>query len=291
VAITAAQVAAVWAKILGSINAIGTDIKRIDGSAVSLANRISAIESALSLGGDPDAAEFIAVAGISGSTQISAIKALVAGLKDDGIWSLLDLIYPFVGSTAFAHSLNLKDPQSFPITWGGSLSHTSAGVVGGSAGTGVGTTAFVPANIELYLGLYVGQSSGAQPAHDLGSPSNVAGVSLIYQWSDGNTYADFGGSNTGRILANTASLPTGYKAASKIGAAQQIFTGSSVAASWTRAGGPVGSTPFRLFRAETSPCPNRTYAAVIVGQGLTQDQHVMLYNRIQTFQAALGRAV
>jgi hypothetical protein len=44
---------------------------------------------------NPDAAAFIAAAGITGTTQVDAINTLVTGLQTDGLWSKMKAIYPF----------------------------------------------------------------------------------------------------------------------------------------------------------------------------------------------------
>ena len=53
---------------------------------------------------------FLLATGITDSTQVSAINYLVNELKAKGIWDKLDVIYPFIGGTAFTHKFNLKNP-------------------------------------------------------------------------------------------------------------------------------------------------------------------------------------
>jgi hypothetical protein len=45
---------------------------------------------------NPDAQAFITAAGITGTTQVDAINALVNGLQADGLWTKMKAIYPFV---------------------------------------------------------------------------------------------------------------------------------------------------------------------------------------------------
>ena len=63
------------------------------------------------VGVDADAQAFITAAGITDSTQQSAIDTLVKQLKGYGIWSKMKAVYPFVGGTATTHKYNLKDPR------------------------------------------------------------------------------------------------------------------------------------------------------------------------------------
>ena len=45
---------------------------------------------------NPDAAAFIAATGITSTTEINAVNALVNGLQADGLWSKMKAVYPFV---------------------------------------------------------------------------------------------------------------------------------------------------------------------------------------------------
>jgi hypothetical protein len=86
---------------------------------------------------DSDATNFINAAGITDSTQASAINSLVTDLKvvvsgsTQSLWTKMKAIYPFVGGNATSHKFNLKDPRDLPIAYGLSFSggwvHTSTG--------------------------------------------------------------------------------------------------------------------------------------------------------------------
>jgi hypothetical protein len=45
---------------------------------------------------NPDAQAFISAAGITGTTEVNAVNALVNGLQSDGLWSKMKAVYPFV---------------------------------------------------------------------------------------------------------------------------------------------------------------------------------------------------
>ena len=61
---------------------------------ISIANSLGL--NRVSAGINPDAAAFIAAAGITGTTQVDAVNALVNGLQADGLWSKMKAVYPFV---------------------------------------------------------------------------------------------------------------------------------------------------------------------------------------------------
>ena len=87
---------------------------------------------------DPDAAAFLSAAGISNQVQSNAINNLVRKLKQESLWTVFDVIYPFVGGTAAAHKLNLKNPANtdaaFRINYFGSWTHNADGMHITSAG-------------------------------------------------------------------------------------------------------------------------------------------------------------
>jgi len=88
---------------------------------------------------DPDAAAFIVAAGITNSTQKTAINQLVLDLKSYSLWTKFSAIYPFVGGTATSHKYNLKDPRdldaAYRIQFNGGWTHDSNGIQGdGSTG-------------------------------------------------------------------------------------------------------------------------------------------------------------
>ena len=70
------------------------------------------------LGLDSDAQAFIAAAGISNPTEISAINTLVLDLKNNNnLWTTLKAIYPMVGGTATSCKFNLKDPRDLDAAY------------------------------------------------------------------------------------------------------------------------------------------------------------------------------
>lgn len=92
------------------------------------------------VGFDPNAAAFIAAAGITNPTQQNAINTLVLSLKSASLWTPMVAGYPIVGGTADSHKINLKDPRdldaAFRLSFGGGWTHNASGM------TGNGTTNF-----------------------------------------------------------------------------------------------------------------------------------------------------
>ncbi len=91
---------------------------------------------------DRDATNFFSQAGTLSQIQSNAVNAFVRDLKLAGLWSNFDLIYPFVGGNAQAHSVNLKG-SGYNIVWHGATTHDAYGVTGNGA-TSYGDTGFNP---------------------------------------------------------------------------------------------------------------------------------------------------
>lgn len=88
---------------------------------------------------DPDAQSFITTAGLTDPTQIYAIEYLTWGLKNYSLWTSLDAIYPFIGSTATTQKWNLKNPAdtdgAYRLTFNGGWTHSSTGALGNGTNT------------------------------------------------------------------------------------------------------------------------------------------------------------
>lgn len=140
---------------------------------------------------DPATVSFITAAGITDPTQINAINRLVLNLKGKGnlnssidFFSASYAIYPFVGGSATAHKYNLRDVNTFLITYGGGVTHNSNGITGNGI-NGFGDTFFSPLNNNI-------------PLDDLGIS--------VYSRTSTNIGVELGGSDAG--LTNSLYLQT-----------------------------------------------------------------------------------
>ena len=94
---------------------------------------------------DADAQKFIDSAGISGS-EATAINNMVIKLKDSSVWSKLDFIYPFIGSTSTTQQWNLKDPATFKLIFNGTWSHSSSGADPAANNSSYANTQYTPSS-------------------------------------------------------------------------------------------------------------------------------------------------
>ena len=246
------------------------------------------------IGFDRSAYAFAVAARLADATQIRAVNALTIGTKFDGIWPLVQVLYPFAGGTASAHSLNLKNTGANRITWFGSLVHSVAGVKGDGA-TGYGSTAINPTTL------------GPTFHHAVAYSDNIGGSPLYGSYIDnafpfaGCTYYPTHPSGvlirvgTGHNNVSATPRPSGVSIASRINSSQFIdyhngqssligsnfiaHTSATLTLLAVSAGGsinPFGEGTLRSFSA---------------GSALNSSQVAQLAARIADYNQALGRAV
>ena len=245
---------------------------------------------------DSDAQLFINAAGLTNSTQISAINYLVNGLKYYSIWSKMKAIYPFVGGTAFTHKWNLKDPRdldvAFRLTFFGNFTHSSTGCKGD------GSTAFantflannIMAQNSLHLSLYSRTNYvNGTITTDIGAW--VSGFSSgIYLYSNGLTRFMLN-TSVSAIISSTSTL--GFFMTSRLNATEIIYNINGSSGTLSSPSTQNKSDQFIIWKpgnysGEFSP---REFAFVSIGDGLSDTDALNLYNIVQQYQTTLNRQV
>ena len=256
---------------------------------------------------DPDAAAFFAAVTGGGdtltSTEENAVNDLVVGLKADGIWTKFDALYPLVGGTATSTKWNLKDPRdldaAFRITWYGGWTFSSDGAEGDGTSTG-GDTHYNPfnnaTNNDFHWSLYVNGGTDTTVAdYDFGGFDG--GNDWILSMAYNNATAPFTHYVNMRGFSYlTSSQPTArgmliglqdpsstnitqlYKDATRIINASQtqlnVNQNLGLGCSW---------------RGSATDPSARRFALASIGYGLDTSEAPDFYNRVQTYQTALGR--
>jgi len=251
-------------------------------------------------GNDTDAQAFITAAGITDTTQQSAINTLVTNLKGYGIWSKMKAIYPFVGGTANSHKFNLKNPAdsnaAFRLSFLGGWIHSSTGAKPNGT-TGYADTKLTP-SVSLTLNntslSYYSRTNGYVLGAEIGARVwNSSDVSLgIYGSSvltgRVNTYSD----SANISVSDTLGL---YQITRTGGSTQKVFkNGASNSASITTStiavNYPIYLSVLNVGGTATY-FSNRQCAFASVGDGLTDTEAANFYTAVQTFQTTLGRQV
>lgn len=251
---------------------------------------------------DSDAQTFNTNAGITGTTEQSAICQLVADLKSYGLWTKMYAIYPLVGGTATTHKYNLKDPQdtnaAFRLTFVGGITHSSTGMLG--AVNGYANTYVTPSTVlnqnSTHISYYSRTSQANATACEIGttSPGNAGGSLILVKWSDGLTYYRINSLANYITVANSDSkgfyssnrtasnVVNGWKNSNKVVSGTTASGGLSTANLIINAYNDGGSISFYSLK-ECAFCT--------IGDGLTDMEMQNLYTAVQAYQTTLGRQV
>ena len=270
---------------------------------------------------DADAFNFVETAGISDETQAAAINTLVLGLKSNNLWTKMQVIYPFVGGTAYSHKFNLKDPRdldaAFRIQFFGAVTHNNLGV--SSSAAGYGDTRFSPLNnfadisssIHATIYMSAGLANGsiftdqapqwnyAYITLDI-SPVRIGEESSTGVYAAISAYSTTGYSNiiqTNAAAASTGLNRTGLWAATRTSntlatayrrSSVQNFTITSTNAFVT----PSQNNTMRLFRSyqQNGATAGGLFTFASLGTGLQTSEIDTLYTLVTAFNTTLGRS-
>jgi hypothetical protein len=239
------------------------------------------------IGFDRSAYAFAVAARLTAATQIRAVNALTIGTKFDGLWPLIQCLYPFVGGDAARHSWNAKNVAANRITWT-AATHDSNGV---TLGAGANSTGYTLPNNSPYLGTYITGGANVNGADFFTAAGAVPRVNFYSNFT-GISYSDLGNVTTGRITSGSLTTTNRYAATTRINGISHIFrNGASVASGATSAPAIVPAPVVSIGGASIDIVTGRRTALCVIADSLTPAQHTLLYGRIQTFQEALGRAV
>jgi hypothetical protein len=254
---------------------------------------------------DSDAQAFITAAGITDTTQKTAINTLVTSLKSYSIWTKMKAIYPFVGGTASSHKFNLKDPRdlnaAFRLTFTAGWVHSSTGAKPNGT-SDYADTFLTPISVlttnSTSLTYYsrTNIKGGIVGDFDFGLRDWVA--PYIYFALRG-----YGDVSSGRLnssnpeattpTTNSLGLFTFNRASSTTVNIYKNGLGTNISQSSTGLtgkkiiiGGGYGNNPGTTFYPGNKEC-----AFASIGDGLTDTEAANLYLAVQAYQTSLNRQV
>jgi hypothetical protein len=240
-----------------------------------------------------DAQAFFVAGNITDFTQQTAINYLIDNLKNQGLWTKMKVIYPFVGGTATAHALNLKNTALYPLTFT-SISHSSAGI------TGV-TTTIASSAISSYTSI-------ADIPTDTSFGYYGTSIYVAFnQWLIGDGASTAGGGRNGILGINNNSITpvimgnagsnmtgflgsSGFKVMSSLGGVGKAATNQIESTSFT-AGSTVSTSNWRMVCNTAGSGAINTYSFFFVGNGLTSAEMLTLHNIVGTYQGILSRSL
>ncbi len=276
---------------------------------ISIINKDNFISIQPSFVYEPEVLTFINATGITDEIQIDALNNLTIGLKNEGIWDKMFAIYPFVGGTAATHKYNLKDARdldaAYRLVMGGTLTHSSNGVLGSTSGfmdskLAVNWTNF---NTDIHLSFYsrINVVGSGNNNYDMGltNRSSLATGTLRGDWalmsrfSDNRFYSalpDY----VNNSVSNNNSI--GFYQVNRV--ANQILAYKNSISVISNASPLVGVTNngnmyiLAINVAGTAQgFSSKQVAYSTIGRGLTPTQLVAHYNLVQAYQTALNRQI
>jgi hypothetical protein len=257
---------------------------------------------------DPATEAYLASTGLDQS-YAPALDGLVVGLKTKGLWSKMAAIYPFIGGTADLHKWNLKDPRdldaAYRLTFTAGTHTTALGYRANPVGqtmnaAGRADTHFIPSAAlsdvdSTHLAFYSLADQAPADRCDMGcynwdGPGSRFHVIAFYtsgeyyygMSEDGITSCPGNGTSSGLFVSTrtAGNFQAGYR--------NGVVNGSSAAPS-SKGLPPVsvhiGAINYYQQGPSDLPC-----GFASIGAGLGVQENADLYEVVQGYQTALGRA-
>jgi len=277
-----------------------------DTEASDFYNIVETFQTSLGrqIGSDGDAGLFIGVAGITNSTEKSAIQQLVSDLKTNNLWTKLEAIYPFVGGNANSHKYNLKNPQdtnsAFRLSFSGGWTHSSTGVQGNGTNAWANTFYNLSTNSttsDISAGVYC-RTNLQFAGIAFGAENSNLGTVFAPKWTDNNTYYSVNDNLTQGIfttLTDTRGFFVQTRQAGVNTANKVLYRNgtsiASIAASSVTAPNLEVAFGARNQSGSIISYDVREYSFFFLGDNLTAAEVTNLTTIVQTFQTTLGRNV
>jgi hypothetical protein len=264
-------------------------------------------QSSISAGGtDSDAQAFIDAAGITDSTQQSAINTLVTDLKTANIWTKMKAVYPIVGGSASSHKYNLVNPldsdAAYRLAFAAGMTHASTGMSPG--GTSYASTYLVP-NTALtvrntHLSIYVRTDTAAGNKIEMGCANATTAnpsMGLFAKYSATNAVSDAYNNSTNRLSISNSDAKGYYVSSRTSSTLHKLYKNGSVIGTDTNTEANnampnvqmlIGSF---LFGASVIQGTDREISLVTIGDGLSDADVTNITSAVTTFQTTLSRNV
>jgi hypothetical protein len=256
---------------------------------------------------DSNAQAFFDAAGITDTTQKNAVNQLVLDLKSNSLWSSMYVIYPFVGGTSTTTKYNLVDPNTYTITWNGSITFSTNGVLSNGS-SGYGNTGWNPKTFNLgttitnslSLSVY-SRTNNQNDGEEYGVASGQPAIQILCRRSTGNALYDNYNSTNGRVqgaVTNSQGLFTSSRTATNILRGYRNATQISTTNTTTQTTSDITSTlNYNLYvlaqnnAGSTASYSTRQLAFMHIGAGLSVAEVSTFYTIVQNYQTALSRNV
>ena len=245
-----------------------------------------------------EALKFIDSSGITDQTQKDAICTLVKQLQDSSLWTKIDAVYPYVGSSSLSCKWNLKNPvnsdTAFRLTFSGGWTFSSTGALPNGVNAYANTYWNSVANAgttNASMGVYLRNNTADGGKCDIGflrsSPTATCGLFPRF----GNEYYAAINNNGYTSIANTNS--SGFYAVSVLTLDNIVMhrngTNTAKVLPSTSSGNLNVFIGARNLDGSPVLYSDREHMIDFLGDGLTGAELIKLYNIFTTFKTAVGR--
>jgi hypothetical protein len=237
-------------------------------------------------------------------TEINAINNLVWGLVNMDLWSRMQVIYPFIGSSLNAQKWNLKDTSTFNITFTGTgfTTSTANGLQKTVADAlSYGTTGYTPSvnasAFDFHQSIYVGTTQATNLITPIGAFSSPTKLGLL----TGNGVGVFGIQNISSAsvqynVFTTRSTNTGFVIGSRTASNNiMLFINSVLIGSNTTTATsnilPTNQVAIGITTSGAAYPSTQAFRFATIGTGLNPDQARNLSILVQAFNTTLARQV
>lgn len=233
---------------------------------------------------------------------LAALSTFIAGMKTDGLWTGEACFNPMCGNQLAACLVQYSGGVWAPATNVGFVNgdYTEAtGLTGNGAkylNTGLIPSASLTLN-DTHLAIYNRSATASGGQCQIGADNAVSRLLMLAPFNDGNIYSDHYNNGTGRITVAAPGTPYGLICATRTSAIlHTVYRNGSSIASSAGVGGvlPIGQ-PIYVFAFNNNGAPSTVSSHILsmysIGAGRSAAQNTAFYNRVQTFQTALGRQV
>ena len=282
---------------------IGTGLTDIE--ATSLSSLVQQFQ--ISLGrqisfpyvSDTDAQAFVNAANITSVTQANAVNTLVIDLKNAGVWTKLNAIYPMVGGTAFAHKFNLKDPRdldvAFRLLFVNTWTHSANGAL--PNGTNAYANTYLTPSVTLLinstsLSYYSRTDNSISERYDMGAYNTPVGRTLGFLINFNNFFYSAVNDGAYNQVATTGSA--GFYLSSRTASnIKRGFKNGVLLQNTTTLSTGLPTIPIYLAQTNSNVTGygNKQCAFASIGTGLSDSEVALFNTAVQTFQTTLGRSI
>jgi hypothetical protein len=249
---------------------------------------------------DVDAAAYLNQVLLSGGTGVTstvsgATNTLFTDLKSAGLYSKIQVLYPFVGGVANSHRINGKNLSQFNLTFFNTVTHSANGVTGGANARG--DTAWIQSgntttgNTHLSTYIVFSGSGSLAGGWDIGRQTSPGDISLAMNANGLGGALFLGRIGTINVDLGSNQYQPGFYAISRTGTTQIQaikFSGNTYSRNSNEVR-TIGSAIELFNLAGSGVHSNKTYGTYTIGTGLTGSEMETLRSIIVAFNNALGR--